>query len=80
MNPGFESISKGIMLFGLGAFLLGMLLFLGVRTGLFDRWRGLPGDINTQIGGMQINFPLVSCIVISIVSTLILNLIGLLRK
>lgn len=36
----------------------------------------LPGDINIERGGTRIMFPIVTCLVISVVGTILLRLFG----
>jgi hypothetical protein len=71
MNP---AIGKYILLAGLGLTLIGgVIYFFGDRLGWLGR---LPGDIrveNKNGGGFY--FPIVTCIVVSIVLNLILVLI-----
>lgn len=58
--------------FGIFLVLIGGLLLLGGR--LFGLGR-LPGDIFLQRGNFSFYFPVVTCIVLSILLTIILNLI-----
>ena len=62
-----------------------LLIIVGVVIlviGLLWPWLGriglgrLPGDFAFEVGGAKIYFPLVTCIVLSIVLTLILRLFG----
>ena len=68
----FQGIGK-ILILG-GAFLasLGLLLFFWQRIPFLGK---LPGDIFVNKGGLQFFFPIVTCIIISIVLTVILNLV-----
>jgi hypothetical protein len=44
-------------------------------------WLGrLPGDIDIKGRNFRIYFPIVTCIILSILLTILLNLIGLFRK
>ena len=63
----------GKALIGLGALLVvaGLLFMAGEKLGLGR----LPGDISFRRGNTSIYFPIVSCIVASIVLTVILNLV-----
>lgn len=65
------------MMVVLGAVLLGtglLLLWLGPRA---DRLLGgLPGDLHWQRGNVSVHFPVVTCIVASVVLTLLLRLLG----
>ena len=63
----------GKMLIGLGALLVvtGLLFLLAQKFGLGR----LPGDIAIRRGNTSFYFPIVSCILASIVLTVILNLV-----
>jgi hypothetical protein len=61
-------MGKLLIILGLAIAAIGLLLL--VAPGAF-RWMGrLPGDIRTD----HVSFPIVTCIVISIVVTVLLNL------
>jgi hypothetical protein len=68
----WESLGKMILFFGIFLVLISGLLLLGGR--LFGMGR-LPGDIFLQRGNFSFYFPVVTCIVLSILLTIILNLI-----
>ncbi|HPZ44178.1 MAG TPA: DUF2905 family protein [Bacillota bacterium] len=68
----WESLGKMILFLGIFMVLTGGLLLLGGR--LFGLGR-LPGDIFLQKGNFSFYFPVVTCIVLSILLTIILNLI-----
>ena len=59
-------MGKTLALIGLGIAALGLLMMLGVPLGR------LPGDITVQKGHSTFYFPIVTCILISIVLTLLL--------
>ena len=64
-------IGKLLVFVGLGIVLVGALLWSGVGKG----WLGqLPGDINYSKGNFSFHFPIVTCIVLSILVTLLLRL------
>jgi hypothetical protein len=69
----------GKMLLGFGALmvLLGLILiFAGNLSGKVP-WLGrLPGDIHIQRGNWSFYFPLVTCLIISIILTLLFSLFG----
>lgn len=54
----------------------GLIAVVGAVLMLLERagFKGLPGDIFVQKGNFTFFFPVVSCIVISIVLTIVLNL------
>ena len=60
-----------LIVLGLAAALIGVLLW----GGLFPRWLGrLPGDIRIQRGNFSFYFPVVTCIILSVLLTLIFSL------
>jgi hypothetical protein len=65
-------IGKLLVIVGIGMALIGALLWSGLGKG----WLGqLPGDINYSKGSFSFHFPIVTCIVLSIVLTLLLRLL-----
>jgi hypothetical protein len=72
-----DSLAKWLIVLGLGvAALGGLLLFVGRVPGL-DRLGSLPGDIRYQSadGRFSCFVPIVSMILVSVVLTIILNVI-----
>jgi hypothetical protein len=65
--------SFGKILVGIGAFIIIIGLFIWGMGKFFNIGR-LPGDIFYQKGNLTIYFPIVSCIIISIILTVIFNL------
>jgi hypothetical protein len=76
MDFGPQQIGKWLILIGTAIVVLGALMVLLARVGLFK----LPGDL--QFGGKnwRIYFPIASCIILSIILTIILWLINYFRK
>ncbi len=69
-----DNISRYLVIGGLILIILGGLVWLGGRIGLpLGR---LPGDIRIDGGGGTFYFPLATSILISVVLTVILNLIA----
>lgn len=68
---GFENIGRMLILFGAVLIVVGLVFFLG---GKFLNLGRLPGDIYIKQEGFSFYFPLVTCIIISLVLTFILNL------
>ena len=66
------SVGAILIMLGLGLALVGLLVWAGA-FGWFGR---LPGDIRIERGTVHVNIPIVSMLVISIVLTLLLNLIS----
>ena len=64
-------IGKLLVFIGLAIMLVGALLWCGVGKG----WLGqLPGDVNYSRGNFSFHFPIITCIVLSILVTVILRL------
>lgn len=72
----FQIMGKYLIIFGILFVIIGVLLFVGGRIGLGK----LPGDIIVRKKNFVFYFPLVTCIIISIILTLIFNLIPRFRK
>jgi len=66
------SVGKFLILGGVFLAFLGLLLVFWQRIPFLGK---LPGDIFLQKGSFQFFFPIVTCIIISIVLTIILNLV-----
>ena len=62
-------LGKWLVILGLGLVLIGTLLWLGVGRGWLGR---LPGDIHYNKGSFSFHFPLVTCLLISAVLSLVL--------
>ena len=67
---GVESFGKVLVVVGLALAISGALLWSGFGKGWLGR---LPGDIHIERGGSGFYFPIVTCILISIVLTILLN-------
>ena len=66
-----HDMGKFLMLIGAVVLLLGFILW----SGLAPKWLGrLPGDIRIEREHSAFYFPIVTCIVISIVVTLLMSL------
>jgi hypothetical protein len=66
MTPHFNQISSLLFTLGLIMILIGLLLKLVPHT-------GLPGDILIQRKNFTFYFPIVSCIIVSIILTFLLS-------
>lgn len=64
-----NEMGKLLMVAGLVITLIGALLWSGFGKGWFGR---LPGDIHYSKGDFQFSFPIVTCLIISALLTLIL--------
>jgi len=76
MDLGPQQIGRGLIWLGILISLLGGLMLLLGRVGLFR----LPGDLEFGSKNWRIYLPIASCILISIVLTLILWLIHYFRR
>jgi hypothetical protein len=64
-----NELGKPLVVAGLAIAALGLLLWSGFGKG----WLGhLPGDIHFQRGGASFHFPIVTCLLISVVLSLLL--------
>ncbi len=66
----FENTGKLFLLFGALFLIIGGLMLVASRFGLSK----LPGDIQIQGDGFSFYFPIISCLVLSIILTLLLKL------
>jgi uncharacterized membrane-anchored protein len=76
MEFGPQQIGKWLILMGITIALVGGLVMILGRTGLFR----LPGDLEFGGKNWRIYLPIASCIIISIVLTVILWLINYFRR
>ena len=68
-----DNIGRFLMLGGIALFVIGGLVFLAAKFGIpFGR---LPGDVRIEREGFSLYFPLTSSILVSIVLTILFNLI-----
>ena len=71
---GFEGLGKMLILMGLFVLLVGLILTFAPRLSIPFLGR-LPGDIRIEREGFRLYFPIVTCILLSIILTLLLNVI-----
>lgn len=64
-------IGKLLVVVGIGFVVVGVLVWSGVGRGWFGQ---LPGDVHYSKGNFSFHFPIVTCIVLSIVLTLLMRL------
>jgi hypothetical protein len=72
------SLGRILIVVGLGIAALGLLVMLGAKLGL-PRLGRLPGDIVWQGKNSTVYFPIVTCIVLSILLTLALSIFNRFR-
>jgi len=68
----FESAGKLLIVSGVFLTVLGLLLIFGQKVPFLGR---LPGDIFMEKGNFRFLFPLATCLLLSAVLTIVLNLI-----
>ncbi|MBI5788290.1 MAG: DUF2905 domain-containing protein [Candidatus Schekmanbacteria bacterium] len=69
MNP-LNLIGKNLIIFGIVLLVLGAALLFADKIPFLGR---LPGDIYIEKKGFSFYFPVITCIILSIVLTLVLN-------
>lgn len=69
-----ESFGRILLFLGLALAAIGVVLMFADRLPFLNQLGRLPGDINIRREGFQFSFPVVSCIVISIVLSILLNI------
>ena len=74
-----SQLGKFLIIFGVLLVAVGLLLMAGAKFTLFGLGR-LPGDIAFRGKSVQFYFPIVTCLVLSVVLTLVLWVISLLTK
>ncbi|HKW94897.1 MAG TPA: DUF2905 domain-containing protein [Methylomirabilota bacterium] len=72
-----SNLGKMLLGFGVVMVLLGLVLIVAGNLSGRVPWLGrLPGDIHIQRGNWSFYFPLATCLVISIVLTLLFSIFG----
>jgi hypothetical protein len=72
-----RDIGKLIIIVGVITTLVGLLLW----SGFAPKWLGrLPGDIRIERGHSSFYFPIVTCIIVSIVLSLLFSLFSIFRR
>jgi uncharacterized protein YybS (DUF2232 family) len=64
-----NELGKFLIVIGIGIAVVGVLIGYGVGKSWLGR---LPGDINYTKGDFSVHFPIVTCLVLSVVLTLLL--------
>lgn len=78
-SPLTFQLGKLIVILGVVLVGVGLLLIAGTRVGFFGL-RKLPGDIIYKGKNVSFYFPVVTCLILSAVGTLILWLVALFRR
>jgi hypothetical protein len=72
-----REMGKFIVIIGVIATLVGLVMW----SGFTPKWLGrLPGDIRIERGHSAFYFPIVSCIILSIVLSLLLSFFSIFRR
>ena len=72
-----RELGKFIVIIGVVATLVGVVMW----SGLAPKWLGrLPGDIRIERGNSSLYFPIVTCIILSIMLSLLLSLFSIFRR
>ena len=66
----FASIGKMLIAFGVLLILIGVILLVFNKIGFLGK---LPGDIQVQKKSFEFHFPIVTCIVVSILLSILLS-------
>jgi hypothetical protein len=66
MNTGKLLMAAGVLLFAAGLY-----FYLGGRMGFLGK---LPGDFHFSWGRTEFYFPIVTCLLVSVIGTILLNL------
>jgi hypothetical protein len=75
VQGNFEGLGRTLAGLGVVLLVLGGLLMAGGRMGLGR----LPGDLSWEGPGWTVRFPIVTCIVVSVILTVILQVLTRLR-
>ncbi len=70
-----QAVGRFLLIIGIVLALLGGLLMLLGRLPLFSSFGSLPGDIRIQGRGFSCFIPIVSLILLSVIITILLNII-----
>jgi Na+/phosphate symporter len=72
--PGLELIGRWLLLLGIALAVIGGLIWLLARW--FPSLSQFPGTLRFQMGGLTCVFPLLASIVLSVLLTLLLNVLA----
>ena len=70
-----QNLGRILVFIGIGVVIIGGLLMLAGRVPFLDWLGNLPGDIRIEGSGFTCLVPIVSTILISLVATVVLNII-----
>lgn len=66
----FESVGKAFFVIGAMTCLIGLLFLLLAKAGFTK----LPGDLRIEKEGFTLFFPIVTCLIISVILTILFNI------
>ncbi len=66
--PPLHELGKVLVILGASIVLLGLLLWSGLGKGWLGR---LPGDIHYTRGDFSLHFPLATCLLVSVILTIL---------
>ena len=70
-----NAVGRVVLIIGIVVAILGGLLMLAARLPFFNNLGSLPGDIRIEGQGFSCFIPIVSMILVSVVLTIVLNII-----
>lgn len=70
-------IAKFLMIIGAVVFVVGLIVLVAPKIPWIGR---LPGDIDIKGKNFRIYFPIITCIILSVLLTILLNLINIFRR
>lgn len=74
-----QEMGKIVLILGALTLAVGAILYMGWGPALFG-WMGrLPGDIRIEKENAKFHFPIVTCVVLSIILTLVIRLVMWIR-
>jgi len=70
-----DSIGRVLLFLGMGVFAVGILFVVAARIPGVNQLFNLPGDIRIESGNVSCFFPIVSMIILSLLLTIVANII-----
>ncbi|HEU0209328.1 MAG TPA: DUF2905 domain-containing protein [Candidatus Udaeobacter sp.] len=72
-----RELGKFVVIVGVVTTLIGLVMW----TGVVPKWLGrLPGDVRIDRGHSTFYFPIVTCIILSVILSLLLSLFSIFRR
>ncbi len=75
-----QPLGKLLIIAGVCAVIAGILILNIDRLPLLKYLGRLPGDINVKRGNFSFHFPIVTCIILSIIATIVFRIISRYRQ